>query len=506
MKARTNIHDLPEALREIVDTVMALREPVTRLELARRYTGGAITRLMEDGHLTETVHGGVVPTPLTIVELNDWPPADVERLRAAYVSGKRVPQLIEELGHPGGEILTKAWQLGLTTWFRGKTQFQINPAWRIRRHRLNLVEAERRGLDPNDDAKGLDHRAYQRRFYLARSLASSIGTTDKVSWSAGEARVLRDLRNKGKSIGVMAFTLNRSQTDIAERLSIEGRFLGGTWTKDEDEIIIEGVKVGKTATEIARELPGRSKAAVQERSRKLSVSRYKRKPWTRVEEERLLNLTSDGLRQEALAPYLPGRTGHAARQHYKHLFTYSREALDWTETDYQLLLRAIVQGRTVAEISDFIGRPVIQVEDKINALDPLYCRDGKMGWFNTHAPDVRAAILNLADTQRGENGGRSHSLNRAVAARARKEILSREKSANAVARELGIAKSTLYDNFKHHGLIDRNRQNDRMPTRADVVLAREKIIRREKTAEVAAKELGISTSCLYSNFKRCGLT
>ena len=56
---------------------------------------------------------------------------------------------------------------------KGETWGSV-PAWRIKRLRLALIEAEQRGADPSDDGTDLVHRALRRRFGRGRQALQAI--------------------------------------------------------------------------------------------------------------------------------------------------------------------------------------------------------------------------------------------------------------------------------------------------------------------------------------------
>ncbi len=71
---RLNAHDLPSEERTIVDRLIKAGEPAGRIDLVRLYGRTAIDRLVSGGHLFEAMDGALFCTPLTIKELNSYPP------------------------------------------------------------------------------------------------------------------------------------------------------------------------------------------------------------------------------------------------------------------------------------------------------------------------------------------------------------------------------------------------------------------------------------------------
>lgn len=53
MTARTNAHDLHQGLLAVIHFVIEDPDAVTRLDLVRTYSGAAVDRLIDGGHLND---------------------------------------------------------------------------------------------------------------------------------------------------------------------------------------------------------------------------------------------------------------------------------------------------------------------------------------------------------------------------------------------------------------------------------------------------------------------
>ncbi|MCP4548711.1 MAG: hypothetical protein GY835_19815, partial [bacterium] len=176
MKQRPPVFELANDLRIIVEGIFLSPRSISKLELSRKYGGPTIDRLIDEGHLAEgiTEHSTcIIVTPLTIRELENyftrsWNDEEDSCLKKAWSAGQPIMEIASRLDRAGGNVLARAWEIGVARgrWDKG---FGSNiPAWRVTRLRSSLIDAEKRGLDLNDDGEGLEHRAALRRFAEAR--------------------------------------------------------------------------------------------------------------------------------------------------------------------------------------------------------------------------------------------------------------------------------------------------------------------------------------------------
>jgi len=64
-----------------------------------------------------------------------------------WPNGDFIHDIASRLDRPGGDVVSRAWELDLVRMKKRHSNFVMAvPAWRIRRLRLALIEAERRGL------------------------------------------------------------------------------------------------------------------------------------------------------------------------------------------------------------------------------------------------------------------------------------------------------------------------------------------------------------------------
>jgi hypothetical protein len=101
----------------------------------------------------------------------------------------------------------------------------------------------------------------------------------------------------------------------AKRLGIERskKQVSKAWTEAEEETILAGVAAGKTSSEIAKDLPGRTLDAVEKRRILLREGAPLSKPWTEAEDAALRASFASGKKWEEIAAELPGRRVRAVR-------------------------------------------------------------------------------------------------------------------------------------------------------------------------------------------------
>lgn len=311
MAVRTNAHDLPADLRAAIDALLRDGEPVGRLALARRHGKAAVERLEAGGHLVELVGGGLFASPLTVRELDafaPWKDDETACLRALWGPAVPISAVAARLGRSGGDVLQKAWALRLDRQgdpdgFDGHV-----PAWRIRRLRQALAEAERRGLVAGDDGADLRHRALRRRFARGRAL-QEVAPNRQRHWSRGERSALAGLRDEGRSLKEIARILGRTVGGVTAQIVVMGIARHVHFSLDEDQVLVDGHLAGLTHRELAALLPGRPAGYLKQRLRKLGFVRH--------------------------AAFRP-----------------------WSAREREVLRAAVREGRVLAEVADFLGRGV----------------------------------------------------------------------------------------------------------------------------------------------------
>jgi hypothetical protein len=146
----------------------------------------------------------------------------------------------------------------------------------------------------------------------------------------------------------------------ARMLGLKPREQRRGWTVDEDEAIRGQVAEGRTWTQIAGQLAGRSAGAVKKRGRKLGLrpvdagqvrpSEVRRVPadtWTVEEDAILRKAFDDGVSSwAAIAELLPGRGSAAVQSHATRHLGLKRRAVatTWTGDEDAALRKAIDDG------------------------------------------------------------------------------------------------------------------------------------------------------------------
>ncbi len=370
-----NAHDLPTPLREIIESVRKAPQPVTQLDLARTYGGGSVEQLKARGHLTEAIVAGkpfLVVAPLTereLVRYRPWKSHEDRSLREGWTAGRPIGDIAHSLNRTGGAVVTRARTLGCVRPHHQRDGFRCHvPAWRIRRLRLALVDAERRGLDVKDSGRGLAHRALLRRLIQARTFLTSGPESIWQCWSPTELTALRKLREEGRSLERTAQILGRPTEDVAHRMMLEGRSVGGDWSEEEDATIIQGIKEGISYRQIASRIPGRTMRTVKRRIKQMSLSSMGRRPWSGAELRALLKGAAEGLRGKKLAACVPSRGEHSVRRKFYQITRQSRINARWTEFDFHLMIRAMRRREPASEIALWLDRDISGVQERIDDL------------------------------------------------------------------------------------------------------------------------------------------
>ncbi|MCP4548414.1 MAG: helix-turn-helix domain-containing protein [bacterium] len=305
--------------------------------------------------------------------------------------------------------------------------------------RSSLIDAEKRGLDLNDDGEGLEHRAALRRFAEARKLVTDSGTPD--SWPDEERSILIQLRDRHMSIRSIANALMRKPEEVAIRLLMAGRSLGGKWSEEEDRIIVDGFSEGLGFSEMARRLPGRTRAAVKARCRTLCGTRSKIRPWTKAEDHALLEMWSRGVRGDKIAEACPGRSGPACHQHLHRILRIPRNDRPWDNSEILVLIRGVYNRKSVREIAEWLGRNDREVRSKIRQLG--------LKKKNSHSniPEIGGAAVSAileAENVTQLKHGRKRKIPEDKVTEVKKKMAERKIPVTAIAKEYGVSRGALY--------------------------------------------------------------
>lgn len=187
-----------------------------------------------NGRATFTV---IVPTPLARMRNGEsarkaadpWTPKAIAYLKEAYPSGASFREMAAETGISGGRILIKAQALRLCRPCfappkpcrpklrsrQRRDNWMTTPAWRVRRLRVALKDAQARGTNPFDAGEGLNHRALWRRFELGRRAPRLVAGLNR--WTPAENRVLREHYARGGTRACLALLPRRTAAAISHQ-------------------------------------------------------------------------------------------------------------------------------------------------------------------------------------------------------------------------------------------------------------------------------------------------
>lgn len=369
-------YELPEHLQRVILAVYDNPRPSNPLHLARAYTGPVVNKLVARGYLSEAYYKGstaIIVSPLTLLEMEGkapWCDREDQKLGELWSAGVSMGRAAKILGRSKKAIFSRALELKFERWEERVERFAAGVmAWRMRRLRVQLIEAERRGLDITDYGDGLlHHRALMRRFLHARLLVAEPNTASAEKWTADDLSYLRRLRNAEKSINVMAWALRREVRDVAHRLVLEGRMINAHWTEREDKAILDGMRKGLRASVIAARLRNRSTRDVNFRIRQLLGGRKTKDRWSWAERRNLLDLHLGGYIGEELYARMPSRSDHAVRRQRYSYFSDPRHGLPWSVTDINVATRAVKRGESTQDIARWLGREPQVIEQLCDDL------------------------------------------------------------------------------------------------------------------------------------------
>lgn len=125
---------------------------------------------------------------------------------------------------------------------------------------------------------------------------------------------------------------NADLTSISMPIKFSGNPKGKAWSKEEDEMLREAVKLRrKNWKQIASKVPGRSSTQCSQRWRRIQP--YKNRfPWTNEEDQRLAELVYKyGQNWSIIASSLNGRTGKQVRERFLNNLdpTLNRNKFSW---------------------------------------------------------------------------------------------------------------------------------------------------------------------------------
>ena len=148
------------------------------------------------------------------------------------------------------------------------------------------------------------------------------------------------------------------------------------WTPEEDEVVVDMRSRGETYAAIARELSGRTAAAVQGRWRKSLENRHQPDrngaAWTAEEDAVIVSMKSRLETHDAIAKEL-GRTTLAVQNRWYKLKSLppKRSGAAWTPGDDEFIVDAMARGDTYAAIARKLGRTKQAVQNRWFKLKSL---------------------------------------------------------------------------------------------------------------------------------------
>jgi hypothetical protein len=232
-----------------------------------------------------------------------WTAGEDAQLARLYRAGAPVREIAARLGRSEDAVNARRRQLAIPA-RRAQT------AWSDREDAM-LAAATRAGLPARVVAERIARPVGQIRW---RRRALRLTASPARAYSAGEDAAIRAAYNGQPDLQALSKRLGRSPGALrlrAAKLGLHRPARRPRWSHGEDAAVRDGYDSGLSCSEIARELPGRTPAAVAARARKLGLATHGRR-WTATDEGRLRVMAARHAADE-LARRL-GRTPDAVRQ------------------------------------------------------------------------------------------------------------------------------------------------------------------------------------------------
>ena len=142
------------------------------------------------------------------------------------------------------------------------------------------------------------------------------------------------------------------------------------WTSEEKKLLIKLVERDATWDEITEFFPGRTKKQIKARYFSLKgnygVPNRFRGIWTAEEDELLLKLGKTGMPWEETATHFNNRSLSALKKKFNSLTAPSHNR--YTPEEDNAIIEAVASGKTVAEISQLLGRSEAGLQVRIRKL------------------------------------------------------------------------------------------------------------------------------------------
>jgi hypothetical protein len=232
-----------------------------------------------------------------------WTKREDAALAHLYRGGVAVQEIAERLGRTADAVNARRRHLQLPA-RRART------AWSAREDAV-LAAATRAALPAWVVAERLGRPVGATRW---RRRALGLAASAARAYAVSEDAAIRATFARAGQLEELSAQLGRSPDALrvrAAKLGLHRPVRRPRWSASEDAAVRDGYDNGLSCREIARELPGRTRAAVAARARKLGLATHARR-WTALDDERLRRLAGRHSIDE-LARRL-GRTPDALRQ------------------------------------------------------------------------------------------------------------------------------------------------------------------------------------------------
>ncbi|KAH0788462.1 Myb-like DNA-binding domain containing protein [Histomonas meleagridis] len=211
-------------------------------------------------------------------------------------------------------------------------------------------------------------------------------SSKRTIWTPEEDELLITLmtNNQTNSWSVLAkYFPNKTAPQISGRWEkvLNPQLVKGSWTREEDEIILDFVKKNgvKDWAKLALLLNGRTGKQCRERFKNHLDSNVVRTPWTQEEDERLIEYHNKlGNQWTKISPYFPGRSDNCIKNRWNSTLRKRIERMQKGEP--------LVQKRGRKPKSNEIPKPEIEIVqyDQIEACS------------SPNISDVQSKIIHLA--------------------------------------------------------------------------------------------------------------
>jgi len=291
-----------------------------------------------------------------------WTAPDDAQLARLYRGGVAVVDIAARLGRSTDSVNARRRQLGLAA-------RRAQAAWSEREDAV-LAAASRAGVPAWVVADRIGRPVGQIRW---RRRALGLSGAPAHAYSEADDAAIRAAYTGGADLQELAIRLGRSTGALrlrATKLGLHPVQPRARWSIGEDAAVRDGYDSGLSCREIARELPGRTTAAVAARAGKLGLATHGRR-WTAADDERLRGLAARHALDE-LSRRL-GRTPDAVRQRAAKLGLVLQEerrrprgAARWTPAEDEFL--RLHAGMNPGVLGRLLGRSDRAVTIRLSKL------------------------------------------------------------------------------------------------------------------------------------------